>query len=72
MFKTKIQKNYVLLQTSITSSVEANISDILKVDGGDRVSLPSLYHAASQAPVLSVRAELQDLVINAATHAAWI
>ena len=72
MFKTKIQKNHVLLQTSITSSVEANISDILKVDGGDRVSLPSLYHAASQAPVLGVRAELQDLVINAATHATWI
>ena len=62
----------MLLQTSITSSVEANISDILKVDGGDRVSLPSLYHAASQAPVLGVRAELQDLVMVVTIIATWI
>ena len=54
---------HVYDKNSITSSVEANISDILKVDGGDGVSLPGLYHAASQAPVLGVRAELQDLVI---------
>ena len=37
--------------------------DILKVDGGDSVETSSLQHAASQAPVLGVRAELQDLVI---------
>merc|ERR1719195_1115650 len=37
--------------------------DIFKVDGGDSVESSILQHAASQAPVLGVRAELQDLVI---------
>ena len=37
--------------------------DIVKVDGGNSVAGSSLHHAASQAPVLGVRAELQDLVI---------
>ena len=43
--------------------LKAIILDIFKVDGGDRVCPPGLQHAASQAPVLGVRAELQDLVI---------
>ena len=47
-------------------------ANIFKVDGGDSMLASSLQHAASQAPVLGVRAEHQDLVINAATHAAWI
>ena len=42
---------------------KAIILDIFKVDGGDSVPASSLQHAASQAPVLGVRAELQDLVI---------
>ena len=37
--------------------------DILKVDGGDSWVSSSLHHVASQAPVLGVRAELQDLVM---------
>ena len=37
--------------------------DIPKVDGGGSMAASSLDHAASQAPVLGVRAELQDLVI---------
>ena len=41
----------------------APITDIFKVDGGDRVFAPCLPHVASQAPVLGVGAELQDLVI---------
>ena len=52
--------------------LEAHISDIIKVDGGDSMLVSCLHHAASQAPVLGVRMEQQDLVINAATHAAWI
>ena len=50
--------------------------DISKVDGGDCMSAPSLQHAASQAPLLGVRAELQDLVISMVSTikamAAWI
>ena len=37
--------------------------DILKVDGGDSGVSSSLQHVASQAPVLGVRAELQDFII---------
>ena len=37
--------------------------NIFKVDCGDCVESSSLQHAASQAPVLDVRAELQDLII---------
>ena len=43
----------------------AHISDVFKVDGGDSVATSSLYHAASQDPLFSVRTELQDLVIVA-------
>ena len=44
--------------------LKAIILDILKVDGGDSVFAPGLQHVASQAPVLGVRAELQeDLVM---------
>ena len=47
--------------------------DILKVDGGDSGVSSSLYHVASQAPVLGVRAELQDLVIGVwIVLATWI
>ena len=46
--------------------------DILKVDGGDGVVVSSLQHAASQAPVLGVRAELQDLIIVVTIIATWI
>ena len=42
----------------------AIILDIFKVDGGDSVFISSLQHVASQAPLLSVRAKLQDLVID--------
>ena len=38
-------------------------TDIFKVDGGDSVAVSWLQHVASQASVLGVRAELQDLVI---------
>ena len=52
----------------------AIILDIFKVDGGDSVVSSSLHHAASQAPLLGVRAELQDLIILAILEfrAAWI
>ena len=56
-------------QLSITILV-----DIFKVDGGDSVESSSLQHVASQAPVLGVRAELQDLVIvvTVTIPATWI
>ena len=47
--------------------------DILKVDGGDSGVSSSLHHVASQAPVLGVRAELQDLLIGVwKVLATWI
>ena len=53
--------------------LKAIILDIFKVDGGDSVFSSNLLHAASQAPVLGVRAELQDLVIPAIViFATWI
>ena len=42
--------------------LKAIILDIFKVDGGDSVPASSLDHVASQAPLLGVRVELQDLV----------
>ena len=54
--------------------LKAIILDIFKVDGGDSVVVSSLQHAASQAPVLGVREELQDLVMVVAIIilATWI
>ena len=54
--------------------LKAIILDIFKVDGGDSVVTSSLQHAASQAPVLGVRVELQDLVaiVTVIIHATWI
>ena len=48
--------------------------NIIKVDGGDSMLVSSLQHAASQAPVLGVRAELQDLVtiVIVTIIATWI
>ena len=59
------------------SSHRAEVLDIFKVDGGDSMETSSLDHGASQAPVLGVRAELQDLVIGVivtilALPATWI
>ena len=51
----------------------APIEDIFKVDGGDGMTVSSPNHAASQAPLLRVRVELQDLVILiGAVKATWI
>ena len=54
----------------------APFADIFKVDVGDSVVISVLHHAASQAPVLGVRAELQDLVISMVSTiiamATWI
>ena len=38
------------------------VSNIVKSDGGHSMLVSCLQHAASQAPVLGVRVELQDLV----------
>ena len=50
----------------------APFTDILKVDGGDSVVISILHHVASQAPVLGVRVELQDLVSVATIISTWI
>ena len=50
----------------------APFADIFKVDVGDSVVVSVLHHAASQAPLLGVRAELQDLVSVATIIATWI
>ena len=52
--------------------LKAIILDIFKVDGGDSMLVSCLQHVASQAPVLGVRAELQDLVIGVTIIATWI
>ena len=46
--------------------------NFFKVDGGDTVAVSSPGHAASQAPFLGVRAELQDLVIPVTIISTWI
>ena len=57
----------------LTVSHDAMVSNIFKVDGGDSMVVSCLYHVASQDPVLSVRAELQNLVtIVPITIATWI
>ena len=50
----------------------APFADIFKVDVGDSVVVSVLHHAASQAPLLGVRAELQDLVIPVTIISTWI
>ena len=40
---------------------DAPSTNITKVDGGGSMAASSLDHAASQAPLLGVRAGLQDL-----------
>ena len=50
----------------------APFADIFKVDVGDSVVISVLHHAASQAPLLGVRAELQDLDSVATIIATWI
>ena len=47
---------------------------VFKVDVGDGVIVPVLQHAASQAPLLSVAAELQDLgrIVIVNVSATWI
>ena len=52
--------------STIKSSLElkAHISDVFKVDGGDSVSVPRIYHVASHTPLLGVSIELQDLVTD--------
>ena len=59
---------------SESKTLIAIFANIFKVDGGDRVVTDTLDHAASQAPVLGVRAELQDLVmvVNVTILATWI
>ena len=62
--------NWFIENGSVMITIQA---DIFTADGGDSVVPPSLQHVASQAPVLSVRAELQDLVsIVPITIATWI
>ena len=55
--------NRIFFKIVLLLFLEAHISDILKVDGGDSMLVSCLHHAASQAPVLGVRAELQDFII---------
>ena len=55
---------YLHLQMTQLDTIQlAPIEDIFKVDGGDGMTVSSPNHAASQAPLLRVRVELQDLVI---------
>ena len=56
----------------LIDKLKAIILDIFKVDGGDSMFSSILQHVASQAPVLGVRAELQDLVMVATTTATWM
>ena len=45
------------------SSHSAEFLHVFKVDGGGSMEVSGTGHVASQAPVLGVRAEHQDLVI---------
>ena len=58
---SKMSHKYPEISAQV-SSHRAEVLDIFKVDGGDSMETSSLDHVASQAPVLGVRAELQDLV----------
>ena len=60
--------DHILLNSFLT----AIFLNIFKVDGGDCVESSSLQHAASQAPVLGVRVELQDLVRIVNIISTWI
>ena len=46
--------------------------NVFKDDGGDGVIISSMDHAASQAPLLGFRAELQNLVTMINIIATWI
>ena len=57
----------------MTVSHDAMVSNIFKVDGGHSMLVSCLQHVASrQAPLLSVRVELQDLVTIITIHPTWM
>ena len=53
----------MIIDRNACNTLIAIFVNVFKGDGGDGVVIPSLDHVASQAPLLGVRAELQDLVI---------
>ena len=54
----------MIIDRNTCKTLIAIFGNVFKGDGGDGVVIPSLDHAASQAPLLGVRAELQDLVMT--------
>ena len=53
----------MIIDRNTCKTLIAIFVNVFKGDGGDGVVKPGLDHVASQAPLLGVRAELQDLVI---------
>ena len=62
----------MIIDRNTCKTLIAIFVNVFKGDGGDGVVIPSLDHVASQAPLLGVRAELQDLVTIVTITATWI
>ena len=63
----------MIIDRNTCKTLIAIFVNVFKGDGGDGMVIPGLDHVASQAPVLGVRAELQDLVIGVwIVLATWI
>ena len=62
----------MIIDRNTCKTLIAIFVDVFKGDGGEGVVIPSLDHAASQAPVLGVRKELQDLVTIVSVISTWV
>ena len=62
----------MIIDRNTCKTLIAIFVNVFKGDGGDGVVIPGLDHAASQAPLLGVRAELQDLVTIVSIISTWV
>ena len=62
----------MIIDRNTCKTLIAIFVDVFKGDGGDGMVIPGLDHVASQAPLLGVSAELQDLVTIVYIISTWV
>ena len=62
----------MIIDRNTCKTLIAIFVDVFKGDGGDGMVIPGLDHVASQAPLLGVSAELQDLVTIVSIISTWV
>ena len=62
----------MIIDRNTCKTLIAIFVNVFKGDGGDGMVIPSLDHVATQAPLLGVSAELQDLVTIVNIISTWV